>query len=116
MNALPKEIEKALRLYEGAVACEASARGRDEGSGRRRKDLIAAILADREKALKRLTTAVSAVYYAAHWTPDREVDAAALWTELRDAAGFTPSNAPCLNGGSDGRQHKGREAGPDDAP
>lgn len=44
--------------------------------------------------VQRLLNAVRAVYYSAHWTPDREVDAEALWTELRDAAGFEPGKAP----------------------
>lgn len=43
---------------------------------------------------QRLLNAVRAVYYSAHWTPDRDVDAGALWTELRDAAGFEEGKAP----------------------
>jgi len=43
---------------------------------------------------KRLLAAVSAVYYAAHWTPDRPCNAAQLWIELRDAAGFVSGKAP----------------------
>jgi hypothetical protein len=42
----------------------------------------------------RLREAAKALYYAAHWTPDRDVDAVKLWTDLRDAAGFEPGNAP----------------------
>lgn len=43
----------------------------------------------------RLRAAVSAIYYAAHWSPDRHVDnESALWAELRDAAGLEPGNAP----------------------
>lgn len=42
----------------------------------------------------RLVNAVKAVYYAAHWTPDRPVDAGALWTELRDAAELEPGKSP----------------------
>lgn len=38
--------------------------------------------------LGRLLSAVHKVYYAAVWTPDRDCDAKALWTELRDAGGF----------------------------
>jgi hypothetical protein len=41
-----------------------------------------------------LVAAVKAVYYAAHWIPDRPVDSGALWTNLRDAAGFEAGNAP----------------------
>lgn len=44
----------------------------------------------------RLIRAVDAVYKAAHWTPDRPVDEAKLWTELRDAAMIAPGNSPKL--------------------
>lgn len=54
------------------------------------KELVAAA----EASAAALRNAVSAVYYAAHWTPDRPVDAAKLWTDLRDAAGFEPGRAP----------------------
>ena len=37
-----------------------------------------------------LQEAVRNLYYAAHWTPDRECDAEALWTAVRDAAGIEP--------------------------
>jgi len=37
-----------------------------------------------------LAEAVEKLYFAAHWTPDRECDAAALWTAVRDAAGIAP--------------------------
>jgi hypothetical protein len=44
-----------------------------------------------ERDLARLIGAVHMIYYAAHWTPDREVEEAdKLWSNLRDAAGFTP--------------------------
>lgn len=44
---------------------------------------------------ERLREAVRAIYYAAHWIPDRDVpNADELWTEVRDAAGFTPGGAP----------------------
>ena len=39
---------------------------------------------------ERLARSIRALYYAAHWYPDRVVDAEALWTELRDAAGIPP--------------------------
>lgn len=45
-------------------------------------------------ALEALTEAVRAVYYAGVWSCDRPVDEAALWTTLRDAAGFTPGQSP----------------------
>lgn len=35
-----------------------------------------------------LRAAVAAVHYAAHWSPDRPVDADALWSKVRDVAGF----------------------------
>ena len=41
-----------------------------------------------------LLDAIRELYYAAHWTPDRPVDADRLWAAVRDAAGFTPGNAP----------------------
>ena len=43
---------------------------------------------------ERLREAVKELYYAAHWTPDRECDDAALWTAVRDAAGLEPGGAP----------------------
>jgi hypothetical protein len=51
---------------------------------------VASLIQQRE-ALKR---AAAALYYAAHWKPDRLVDEAKLWSDLRDAAGFEPGNAP----------------------
>lgn len=51
-------------------------------------------LDETERKLERVIAAARAVYYAAHWTPDRPVDKAALWTELRDACGFTPGKSP----------------------
>lgn len=53
-------------------------------------DRLRAELARTQEALRGLREAVDAVYYAAHWTPDRKCDAARLWTKLRDAAGLTP--------------------------
>jgi hypothetical protein len=41
----------------------------------------------------RLMRAIQALYYSAHWYPDRVIDADALWTELRDAAGLTPGRS-----------------------
>ncbi len=44
---------------------------------------------------ERLIKAVRAVYFAAHWRPDRTVEnEVELWTELRDAAGIEPGHAP----------------------
>ena len=51
--------------------------------------------------IERLRKAVSDVYYAAHWTPDRPCDAGRLWTDLRDAAGLKPGNAPKPKGVKD---------------
>lgn len=39
---------------------------------------------------ERLKQAVEALYFSAHWSPDRECDAEKLWVELRDAAGIAP--------------------------
>lgn len=47
-----------------------------------------------EKKLTALTAAVSALYYAGVWHCDRPVDEVALWTAVRDAAGFEPGNSP----------------------
>lgn len=48
---------------------------------------------------ERLIRAVKAVYFAAHWSPDRRViDATGLWTELRDASGIEPGSARRLLG------------------
>lgn len=41
-----------------------------------------------------LIEAVRALYYAAVWTPDRDIDAARLWSDVRDAAGFEHGNSP----------------------
>ncbi len=42
----------------------------------------------------RLVAAVRGVYLAAYWVPDREVkNGQDLWSELRDAAGISPSTA-----------------------
>lgn len=41
-----------------------------------------------------LQGAIHRLYYAAHWTPDRDVDARKLWEDVRDAAGFRPGHAP----------------------
>ncbi len=41
-----------------------------------------------------LRDAVRVLYYSAHWTPDRPVDAGEIWTAVRDAAGFPKGNAP----------------------
>jgi hypothetical protein len=50
------------------------------------------------KMLADVGRAVEAVYYAAHWSPDRECDAAKLWTGLRDAVGLTPGKSTELLG------------------
>lgn len=45
--------------------------------------------------LERLELTIASLYYAAHWTPDRDVgDADMLWKAVRDAAEFEPGNAP----------------------
>lgn len=41
-----------------------------------------------------LVEAVRRLYYAAHWSPDRDVDAKKLWQDVRDAAGFESGHAP----------------------
>lgn len=51
-----------------------------------------------EERYNKLRAAVSRVYFAAHWYPDRECDAKALWTELRDAAEFTPGHSTAVLG------------------
>lgn len=43
-----------------------------------------------EQRYAQLHKAVTKLYFAAHWSPDRECDAEKIWTELRDAAGFAP--------------------------
>lgn len=42
----------------------------------------------------KLQYAVRNLYYAAVWHADRPVDEQALWTAVRDAAGFKPGNSP----------------------
>lgn len=41
-----------------------------------------------------LRDAVRNLYYGAHWTPDRPVDAAERWTAVRDACGFPKGGSP----------------------
>ena len=38
----------------------------------------------------RMRAAVRELYYAAYWSPDRNVDAQKLWENVRDAAGIEP--------------------------
>jgi hypothetical protein len=47
-----------------------------------------------KQSFETLRNAVRNLYYAAHWTPDRPVDAVQLWTAVRDAAGFPTGNSP----------------------
>lgn len=46
----------------------------------------------------RALEAVEAIYYAGHWTCDRDVDAETLWGELRDALELTTPAPRPLNG------------------
>jgi hypothetical protein len=41
-----------------------------------------------------LKDAVKNLYYSAVWHADRSVDEKALWTAVRDAAGFAPGRSP----------------------
>ena len=41
-----------------------------------------------------LREALRSLYYAAVWHADRPVDEQALWTAVRDAAGFAPGKSP----------------------
>ena len=47
-----------------------------------------------EGQLVNLRNAVRALYYSAVWHADRKVDEQALWTAVRDAAGFAKGNSP----------------------
>lgn len=70
---------------ERALAAE---RGRDEL-------LKGAVLRTAQlERLANLRHAATAVYQAAHWTADRPVDSAALWTALRDAIGLPAGTSP----------------------
>jgi|SRR5579872_1419247 len=51
-------------------------------------------LDDAQTYNERLLEAIRALYYAGVWTCDRDVDEAALWTAVRDAAGFPPGQSP----------------------
>jgi hypothetical protein len=42
----------------------------------------------------RLKDAVEKLYYAAYWSPDRNVDADTLWKNVRDAAELPEGNSP----------------------
>lgn len=46
-----------------------------------------------EDKFEKLRAAVEQLYYAALWKADREVDEAALWEAVRDAAGFEPGQS-----------------------
>ena len=65
------------------------------------KEMIAAALRERDAALRK---AVKDLYYAAHWTPDRNVNAAALWEAVRDAVGLEPGHAPALREQAEGKK------------
>lgn len=54
--------------------------------------MIQRMMQDRKELLR----AVHEVYYAANWSADRPVDEVRLWTDLRDAAGFTPGGTAHL--------------------
>ena len=43
---------------------------------------------------KDIVEVVRRLYYAAHWTPDRPVDADELWKDVRDACGFEKGHSP----------------------
>jgi len=45
---------------------------------------------DKDAEIAALRQAVEALYFSANWHPDRDVDAIALWTAVRDAAGIVP--------------------------
>ena len=47
-------------------------------------------LDQKDAVIEKMKLAISALYYGAHWYPDRNVDAVKLWTDLRDAAGLEP--------------------------
>lgn len=47
-----------------------------------------------ELRYQKLREAVRRLYYSAHWFADRDVDKAQLWTDVRDAAEFTPGGSP----------------------
>lgn len=49
----------------------------------------------------RLYHAAHALYMAGRWTCDAPVDAAALWTEMRDALGLAPGTATARGIGDD---------------
>jgi hypothetical protein len=59
-----------------------------------RDEIDAAHIVKCVNGYERIVAAARALYYAAHWTPDRECDAGALWTELRDACEFEPGHSP----------------------
>lgn len=45
-----------------------------------------------------LCQAVKALYYSAHWYPDRDVDADKLWRIVRDAAGLPEGKSSSVLG------------------
>jgi chromosome segregation ATPase len=53
-------------------------------------DALADEIAALRAALKKAEEAIERLYFAANWHPDRTVDADALWSAIRDAAGITP--------------------------
>ena len=46
------------------------------------------------KKFENLRNAVRVLYYCAFWTPDRPVDEAKVWEDVRDACGFPQGNSP----------------------
>ena len=76
---------------EGALRCDLSAGHGDwhRPSENVMRELLAHDAALRA-ALKKAEEAIERLYFAANWHPDRTVDADALWSAIRDAAGITP--------------------------
>src|ERR1019366_2821615 len=59
-------------------------------------------------ALKKAEEAIERLYFAANWHPDRTVDADALWSAIRDAAGITPGQTASRVGPDRGGAQIGR--------
>ena len=61
-----------------------------KGAGEGYHEKVMAHDAAQRAALTKAEEAIERLYFAANWHPDRTVDADALWSAIRDAAGITP--------------------------
>jgi 5'-deoxynucleotidase len=89
MRQVRLEAEKACRAFLAVSATPAIGPSEKEQQMEQHAEALG-WLEDTRRDLVRLREAVAALYFAAYWHPDRDVDEQGLWTAVRDAAGITP--------------------------